>query len=253
MTTPVTFNISIGRDKPHSTEQKSCPFCDPASLTDILDRQGDIIWLKNKYPVFEKTWPTVIIETSDHDGEVSTYSKERLHKVIDFGLEKWLSLERDPRFKSVLFFKNYGPRSGGSQRHPHSQIIGLEEYDYRDNLHKENFFGDVFHEDDSCFASISSYPICGMCEINVTLKSCGQTAPFADAIQKAIRFVLHDFPLPCNSYNLFFYHFKHIHVKIFPRYTASPLYMGYRITHVMDEKSRQQVLAVLKSPAYFGD
>ncbi|MDY6084873.1 MAG: DUF4931 domain-containing protein [Dialister sp.] len=253
MTIPVTYNISIGRNKPHNAAQKGCPFCDTSSLTDILEQRGGIIWLKNKYPVFEKTWPTVIIETADHDGEISTYAPEQLHRIIDFGLEKWLALEKNPRFKSVLFFKNYGPGSGGSQHHPHSQIIGLEEYDYRDNLRQENFYGEVFHEDNSCYASISSYPICGMCEINVTLKNTSDTIGFSDSIQKAVRFVLHDFPLPCDSYNLFFYHYNQVHAKIFPRYTASPLYMGYRITHIMDEESRNQMLSVLQSPAYFGE
>ena len=79
----------------------------------------------NKFPVFEGTYPTVIVETSDHNAELTTYSKEKLHEVISFGLERWEKVERDKRFKSVLYFRNYGPGSGGSQRHPHSQIIGL--------------------------------------------------------------------------------------------------------------------------------
>lgn len=41
-------------------------------------------------------------------------------------------------------------------------------------------------------------------------------------------------------------------VKIFPRYTASPLYMGYRITQVADAESRQHMLATLRSSRYFG-
>ncbi|WP_418466581.1 hypothetical protein [Dialister succinatiphilus] len=53
---------------------------------------------------------------------------------------------------------------------------------------------------------------------------------------------------------MFFYHYmKHIHAKIFPRYTASPLYMGYRITHVMDRDSKKRMMETLASPKYFGD
>ena len=92
-----------------------------------------------------------------------------------------------------------------------------------------------------------------MGELNVTLKSDGQLDTFADTLQKAARFVLEDFPLSCNSYNLFFYKMKNIHVKICPRYSASPLYIGYRVTHILDEKSICTMLRTLKSPAYFGN
>ena len=129
MNTPITFNLAIGSRKPHSGTQKICPFCHPEKLTGIMKKKGDIIWLMNKFPVFEHTWPTVIVETSDHNGELSTYEPEKLHEVVSFGLSHWLKLESDKRFKSVLYFRNYGPGSGGSQRHPHSQIIGLENYD----------------------------------------------------------------------------------------------------------------------------
>lgn len=160
----------------------------------------------NKFPVFEGTYPTVIVETSDHNAELTTYSKEKLHEVISFGLERWEKLERDKRFKSVLYFRNYGPGSGGSQRHPHSQIIGLDTYDYKDNIDRENFLGPIVHEDQDCYATVSDYPISGMGEMNVTLKKDASPEKFADTIQTLARYVLNDFPLPCTSYNIFFYH-----------------------------------------------
>ena len=252
MKSPMTFNISIGREKPHSGTQSVCPFCHPESLTNILEQRGDIIWLMNKYPVFEKTVPTVIVETSDHDSELSTYEPEKLHDVISFGLTKWQEMEKDKRFRSVIYFRNFGPTSGGSQRHPHSQIIGLEEYDYRDNLQHENFMGPLVHEDSDCYASLADYPLSGVGELNVTLKKDGSPEGFADAIQTLARYVLADFPIRCNSYNIFFYHLKHLHAKIFPRFTASPLYMGYRITNVMDEASKKRIIDTLRSGAYFG-
>lgn len=67
MTTPVIYDISIGKHKPHSGTQTSCPFCHRETLTDILDEKGDIIWLMNKYPVFRNTYPTVIIESAVHE------------------------------------------------------------------------------------------------------------------------------------------------------------------------------------------
>ena len=252
MTMPITFNMSIGSEKPHSGTQKVCPFCHVENLTHILDRKDDIIWLMNKYPVLEKTVPTVIVETSDHLGELSTYTPDKLHQVISFGLSKWADMEKDKRFQSVIYFRNFGPTSGGSQRHPHSQIIGLEDYDYRDNLLHENFLGTIVHEDNDCYASLADYPISGVGELNVTMKADGHPDGFADAIQTMAQFVLQDFPMHCNSYNIFFYHMKHIHAKIFPRFTASPLYMGYRITNVLDDVSKKHIIDTLRSEKYFG-
>lgn len=46
---------------------------------------------------------------------------------------------------------------------------------------------------------------------------------------------------------------KHIHVKLFPRYIASPLYMGYRITHVMDDESSKILSQCLPHPNISAD
>lgn len=253
MTNPIEFDLSIGKKKPYSSKGNPCPFCDPGALTHILDRRGDMIWCMNKYPVFHGTWPTVLIETSNHDDELSRYAPEKLHDVIRFGMEKWEETEKNPAFRSVIYFRNYGPHSGGSQRHPHSQIIGLYDYDYRDNIATENFLGAPVYEDGDCYVTLSDYPICSMAEFNISLKKEGNLVGFADAIQHIARFVLTDFPIPCDSYNLFFYHLRgHVRVKVFPRYIASPLYMGYRITQVVDSTSRQYILDTLRSESYFG-
>jgi ATP adenylyltransferase/5',5'''-P-1,P-4-tetraphosphate phosphorylase II len=253
MTNPIQFDLCIGRKKPYSKNHDACPFCTPEKLTNILEKRGEMIWLMNKYPVFSDTWPTVLIETDRHKSELSEYSPGQLHEVVSFGLEKWHQMEKDRRFKSVIYFRNFGPRSGGSIRHPHSQIIGMYHYDYTDNIRDENFWGPVFHEDRSCIATLSDYPICGMAEFNVMLKPDGTTDAFADTMQTIVKFVLHDFPIPCDSYNLFFYRLKNIYVKIFPRYIASPLYLGYKITQVVNAESRHVILKKLKSQSYFDE
>lgn len=246
MRKPMQFDLNVGHQKPYSKKHDACPFCQPEHLTGILEKRGDMIWLMNKYPVFHKTCPTVLIETSRHNGDLSEYAPQKLHEVISFGLEKWRQTEKDKRFRSVLFFRNYGSRAGGSLRHPHSQIIGLYDTDYRDGIRTENFWGPVIHEDDGCIVTISNFPICGMAEFNVTLKDTGSSDLFADAVQQVVRYVLAEFPIPCDSYNLFFYHMKHTYVKIFPRYIASPLYLGYRITLAVDDKSKESIIRTLQ-------
>lgn len=162
-------------------------------------------------------------------------------------------MERDKRFKSVLYFRNYGPGSGGSQRHPHSQIIGLDTYDYKDNIDRENFLGPIVHEDQDCYATVSDYPISGMGEMNVTLKKDASPEKFADTIQTLARYVLNDFPLPCTSYNIFFT-ISNISGRRFSRVIRQVLlYMGYHITHVMDHESQKRMLEKLHTGTYFGE
>ena len=167
MKEPLIFDIALGQTKPNSMHNRDghCPFCEPSQLTDILDTSGSIIWLMNKYPVLEHTWPTVIIETPPH---VHTeYSKlpllDAVH-ILEFGRIKWGEVKSDPRFTSVLFFKNYGPMSGGSIYHPHSQIIGLEDYDYREDIHREHFEGWTIYEEDGLRITLSNRPIHGFFE-----------------------------------------------------------------------------------------
>lgn len=253
MSTQIPFNLSVSKDKPYSSRHDACPFCSPKSLTNILETEDDLIWLMNKYPIFEKSWPTVIIETADHNSDIPDYTPEKLHQVISFGVTRWLNLMKRDEFKSVIYFRSHGPHSGGSLVHPHSQIIGLYDTDYSDNIHKENFIGSVFHEDSDSYASLSSYPLTNMAEFNLTLKKDGDINRFADVMRKIILYALNDFPFPVDSYNLFFYLRKHIHVKIFPRHVASPLYLGYKIIPVLNDQCRENILKKLKSPDYFGD
>jgi ATP adenylyltransferase/5',5'''-P-1,P-4-tetraphosphate phosphorylase II len=253
MTNPVFFDLHIGKDKPYSSKHDPCPFCHPESLTHILKEEKDLIWLMNKYPVFHDTWPTVIIETARHDADIPDYTPEKLHQVITFGVTQWLQLSSRKDFRSVLYFRSHGPHSGGSLAHPHSQIMGMYHTDYQENITRENFDGPLFHEDADCYASLSSYPISNMAEFTITLKKDGRLEPFADTLQKVIQFILRDFPIPIDSYNLFFYKMKNIHVKVFPRHIASPLYLGYKIVPIMDELSTRDMMKKLTSPAYFGD
>ena len=247
MKEPLIFDIALGQTKPNSMHNRDghCPFCDPSQLTDILDRSESIIWLMNKYPVLERTWPTVIIETAPH---VHTeYSKlpfvEAVH-ILEFGRAKWAQVKADPRFTSVLFFKNYGPMSGGSIYHPHSQIIGLEDYDYREDIYKEHFDGWIIHEETNLRMTLSTRPIHGFFEFNMRFDPQLDTSILANYLQRTLRYVLEDFSKYAKSYNLFFYDINDgfHYLKIVPRYVTSPLFIGYGIPQVCHEARALEVV-----------
>ncbi|RLQ95452.1 DUF4931 domain-containing protein [Falsibacillus albus] len=229
------FNSSIAVQKPENILSKNtyCPFCEKDALTGVLAEKGEIIWLKNKYPVLEDTFQTVLIETADCEADLSEYSRPHLHTLFQFAFEKWRELEQDPRFKSVIFFKNHGPLSGGTIKHPHMQIVGLEKIDYRQKIKVEDFQGVSMDERKGVSWNVSSTPRIGFYEWNVKMQFGGDVSQLADFVQKTVYYIMHQYQFKCSSYNLFFYHLEsNIYVKIMPRFVTSPIFVGYSIPQV---------------------
>lgn len=233
--THLLFNTAIGVKKPESIRNKntSCPFCARDELTDIIDVEDSIILLKNKYPVLENTYQTVLIETDDCLSELSLYSKEHLVKLFTFALMHWKAMDDSGEFQSVLFFKNHGPLSGGTIAHPHMQIIGLRDLDYMENIAATQFEGLKIHEEKGVLFSLATKPKVGFYEFNVKMTEDCQIPIFASYVQMAVHYILNQFLFRANSYNLFFYQIDGaIYAKIVPRFVTTPLYIGYSIPQV---------------------
>lgn len=233
--THLRFNTAIGVKKPESIRNKnaSCPFCAREELTDIIDVDDSIILLKNKYPVLEDAYQTVLIETDDCLSELSLYSKEHLVKLFSFAIKHWKRVDESGEYKSVLFFKNHGPLSGGTIAHPHMQIVGLKTIDYMENIETSYFEGLNIHEENGVLFSLSTKPKVGFYEFNVKMTSLEQIPSFASYIQIATHYILNNFPFKANSYNLFFYQFdESIYAKVVPRFVTTPLYIGFSIPQV---------------------
>lgn len=245
--THLLFNTAIGVKKPESIRNKntSCPFCAKDELTDIIDEEDSIILLKNKYPVLENAYQTVLIETDDCLSELSLYSKEHLVKLFTFAIKHWSAMEKCGEYKSVLFFKNHGPLSGGTIAHPHMQLVGLRSIDYMENISPSQFEGLKIHEENQVLFSLSTKPKVGFYEFNVRMTDLEQITSFASYIQIAAHYILNQFPFRANSYNLFFYKLNEaIIVKIVPRFVTTPLYIGYSIPQVPNNLSwvREDIL-----------
>jgi len=230
------FDSNVGTAKAKSIIDKKngiCPFCDYRETEQILDCEGEILLVKNKYPILQNTFPTVLIETNDCHGELSIYPKKHLYKVIRFGLKHWFRMQESGEYKSVVFFKNHGPESGGTIRHPHMQIIGLKNLDYMDfGTTAENFKGILVHKMPGVELNLSTYPRMGFYEFNVILDDLKQIDRFSDCIQATTHFLLNVFQ-NCHSYNIFFYQLDDmIAAKIIPRFVTSPLFVGYSIPQI---------------------
>lgn len=228
----LVFDTKIGSAKPVTVVDNGhkCPFCNRDEIEGILDEDGPILLIANKYPVLRDTFPTVLIETDDCTSELSLYPKDHLHRVIRFGSEKWLDMIDGGEFASVLFFKNHGPNSGGTIRHPHMQIIGLRHVDYTANIPPASLEGVVISRDGGVELVIADKPLVGFVELNLKLADLADLDRMADYLQVCAHYFLNHFNRHCNSYNIFFYHKDgQITAKVMPRFVTSPVYIGYAI------------------------
>lgn len=224
------FNPKVAIEKP--TNNSNCPFCDVKNLTGIIEKTNDFIWLENKYRTIEDSYQTLIIESNEHLGDISTYSYEYNRKLINYAITRLFNFRDNHRFRSVTMFRNFGKLSGGSLRHPHIQIVGFNKLDINNNISKKNFEGLAVRHDDSFNTeiNISLSPVMGYTEFNVCSYGIDDFNLFADYIKDIVNYIVsYYYGGKCNSYNLFFYTLESgIVCKIVPRFIVSPYYVGYK-------------------------
>ncbi len=238
---PLVFQLQIARDKPHSyrsdQKQAHCPFCDVVHLTDIYQRQGEMIWLKNKFPTLKDTLQTVLIESPVHHGDISSYSKVYNRRLMKFALRCFNQVKADPRFRSVAWYKNFGPWSGGSLIHPHMQIVGLEHEDCYKYIQPNHFEGVEVYRDADIEVNVAEHTVQGYTELNVNTLQQVHLDLWADWIRAATKYMLGKmYDKRCQSYNLFFYPRDDggICAKLVSRFYASPYFVGYKLSQVND-------------------
>jgi len=67
----------------------------------------------------------LVLESPEHNKTLATMSQGEAEAVVDLYLKRFNTLERNPNNLLCSIFKNHGPRSGASQVHPHTQILGM--------------------------------------------------------------------------------------------------------------------------------
>ena len=228
----VKFNTDIGATKPENLvhAEAKCPFCDVEHLTDIIETDGDIIFLKNKYNVIEGADQFVLIEGSDCNTDMPAYSKEKMRRVIKMGVRQWKKLLASGKYEEVLFFKNYGVMSGGTIRHPHMQLVGFPKLNSELLFDEAELRGLVIAQREGVELNISNCPRVGFGELNVAVEGGGSLDTLADFLQIAVHYAMNHFNKKITSYNIFFYRRdEKIFAKVMPRYATSPYFVGYNI------------------------
>jgi UDPglucose--hexose-1-phosphate uridylyltransferase len=67
----------------------------------------------------------VLVETPLHQETLATLPPKAVENVLWAYRERIMDLQRDPRLRYVLVFKNHGVAAGASLEHSHSQLIAL--------------------------------------------------------------------------------------------------------------------------------
>jgi UDPglucose--hexose-1-phosphate uridylyltransferase len=139
---------------PRRVDPKVCPFCPgneaatPPEVSAIRSPEslpnapGWVVRaISNKYPaliiegelnrvgvgIFDKMNGVgaheVIIETPEHSESLVDLDVSRMTDVLYICQGRMIDLERDPRFRYLMLFKNQGEAAGASLEHSHSQLI----------------------------------------------------------------------------------------------------------------------------------
>ena len=245
----MSFRTRIARIKPIIRAGDYCPFCDRKSIYKegkVIREQHPFMLVENKFQTIDHAYQMVLIESETCDNDLSNYNKEHLHRLIQFGVQCWQEFEESGEYSSVVFFKNHGVHSGGSVYHPHMQIVGLKNVNYRKHVYPHHFVGLVIDEKEGVQFNLSRYPRSNFTEFNIVLKDFSSISYMADYIQVAVHFLLNHMNKKYQSYNIFFYKLDDgIAAKVILRAPGSPYLMGYSIVQVPD--NQHEIIECIKS------
>ena len=96
----------------------------------------------------------VIIDIPEHTLDIADISDNQAEEVIWSYLGRSTDLRKDPRFKYILVFRNYGRSAGASLEHPHSQLIALPIVPKRVNEELNSAMGYYNYRDRCVFCDI---------------------------------------------------------------------------------------------------
>lgn len=65
----------------------------------------------------------VIIDSPEHARPLALQPEDQIWLLLHTLQQRYIDLMRDPRFQTIVVFKNYGEQAGTSLAHPHCQLI----------------------------------------------------------------------------------------------------------------------------------
>lgn len=237
----IPLKMSISSSKPTTINNDSivCPFCSVDELRNegrLLNQNGQMLWLDNKYPMLEKTKQTLIIETNNCIDNLSSYSEEYAKELFDFAFKTRNHMMENKDFKDVLFFKNQGAKADGSVHHAHMQLVGL--YNHASNSPKieETLTGAIVYQGHNVKVTVSDNPMGEKYEFNVIWKTKNHNFEYVKWVQQVIRYFTVFKGGRFSDYNFYYYEKNNVSaLKIVPRGAVSIYFLGFGLKQVPDD------------------
>lgn len=241
-----TFNFDIGSQKTkqiNDDDKAICPFCNVDNLKNIYYQNNGLILLKNKFATLQDTVQLVLIESSKHNADIPSYHDDEWREILKSALQFWNKMILSDKFKSVVLYKNHGYLSGGTQAHPHMQIVGFKKIDVFSKIKRDYFNGILITRKAGVEFNISTCPIMGLLELNIQWGSDQHLTDVADLIKVGVHYVLNEYYNGlCSDYNLFFYKLSDEYFcKIVPRFVTSQYFVGYQLSQCLDIDSLNKI------------
>ncbi len=232
----IYFNRKVNMQKPSTIRntKTSCPFCDRSQIAKIIEEQDDMLLIENKFSTLKDAMMLVLIESNVCESNMHTYDHDKLKRLLEFAITKWIEYEQTNEFKTVALFKNKGLHSSGTIRHPHMQIVGFKDQDCYEQIKLENLQGHSVKIDDMEF-NLSTLPLISFLEFNI--KVTDDFNKLAKTVSLLTKYIEETYWGAEASYNFFFYNLNgKRYLKIIPRYPTSAINIGYGIVQIYDQE-----------------
>lgn len=122
------FNMDMEREK-HQHRPSGCPFCvENLQEKDIVLTDGVSFLRKNRMPNIQGANMYVLVESLMHDQHFEDMDIAGARGVLSFAFESMEWARKQHEGKYVILMKNRGALAGGSQPHPHMQVMSLPDF-----------------------------------------------------------------------------------------------------------------------------
>lgn len=232
----LTFNMETEQEK-RKYRASSCPFCiENIKESDIVLTDGVSFLRKNKMPNVKEANMYVLVESLIHEQHLEEMDTPGARGVLSFAFESMEWARKRHEGKTVLLLKNRGLLSGGSQPHPHMQVVALQDF----NPAQVDFSSDrLLYENEGLQIGMKTEGEVDLYQFLLRVKSVDRTAPeTVEALQKLLNWVVNRH----GNYNLA--HFQqdgHDIFKIIPRWVGAVYGHGYSHYMKYDESELELI------------
>lgn len=230
------FNMKSEQEK-RQYRPSGCPFCVENLLEkDIVLTDGVSFLRNNRMPNIKEANMYVLVESLMHDQPFEDMDIPGARGVLSFAFESMEWVKKQHEEQTVILVKNRGALAGGSQPHPHMQVIGLPDF----NPKHVDFHSDkLLYEGGSLQIGLKTEGDMDLYQLVLSVPTADRvTSKTVEALQKLLRWVTNRH----SNYNLAHYQADGTDFyKIIPRWAGAVYGHGYSHYMKYDDSELEKV------------